>query len=374
MAKDYYEILGVDRGVSQDDLKKAYRKLAMKYHPDRNPGDKEAEEQFKKVSEAYEVLSNEDKRRQYDQVGHDAFTRKGGGSPSGGHTVDPFDLFSQVFSGGGIFDGFFGGGAAGRSGPRSGADLRYDLEVDFEEAVFGTEKSITIPQAVACDRCNGSGSEPGSGKRTCAHCRGQGQVRVAQGFFSVSQPCPHCQGQGEVIEKPCRKCHGEGHVSQRKTIPIRIPAGVDTGMQLRVAGAGQAGRRGGPPGDLRVVIHVRPHDVFTREDDDIFCEIPLPFHVAALGGKVKVPTINGATEIRIPAGTQSGAHFRLREKGIPSLRGYGRGDQHVRVTVEVPVKLSNVQRQKLQEFADSCDDSTNPKWREFLEKAKRFFT
>lgn len=374
MAKDYYETLGVDRGVSQDDLKKAYRKLAMKYHPDRNPGDKEAEEEFKKISEAYEVLGSDEKRRQYDQVGHDAFTRKGGG-PAGGHTVDPFDLFSQVFSGGGIFDGIFGGGGGGgRSGPRPGADLRYDLEIDFEEAVFGTEKSITIPQAIPCDRCSGSGSEPGSGKRTCTHCRGQGQVRVAQGFFSVSQPCPHCQGQGEVVEKPCKKCHGEGHVSQRKTIPIRIPAGVDTGVQLRVAGAGQSGRRGGPAGDLRVVIHVRAHDVFTREDDDIFCDVPLPFHIAALGGKVKVPTINGATEIRIPAGTQSGARFRLREKGIPSLRGYGRGDQHVRVFVEVPAKLNAAQRQKLQDFADSCDEATHPKWREFLEKAKKFLT
>ncbi|MBT7163405.1 MAG: molecular chaperone DnaJ [Victivallales bacterium] len=373
MAKDYYEMLGVDRQASQDDLKKAYRKLAMQYHPDRNPGDEKAEEHFKEVSEAYEVLNDEDKRRQYDQYGHDAFTRKGGG-PSGGHTVDPFDLFSQVFQGGGgIFDGLFGGGG-GRSGPRQGADLRYDLEIDFEEAVFGTEQRVTIPQAVACDRCGGSGSEAGTGKRTCSHCRGQGQVRMAQGFFSVSQPCPHCQGQGEVIEKPCRKCQGEGRVNERKTIPIRIPAGVDTGVQLRVAGAGQAGQRGGPSGDLRVVIHVRPHDIFTREDDDIYCDVPLPFHVAALGGKVKVPTISGATEIRIPAGTQNGARFRLRDKGIPSLRGYGRGDEHVRITVEVPTKLNSAQKEKLQEFADLCDESTNPKWREFLDKAKRFFS
>jgi molecular chaperone DnaJ len=373
MANDYYEMLGVSRSASQDELKKAYRKLAMKYHPDRNPGDKEAEDKFKEISEAYEVLSDEGKRRQYDQYGHEAFTRKGGG-PTSGHNVDPFDLFSQMFGGGGggIFDGIFGGG--GRSGPRQGADLRYDLEIDFEEAVFGTEKRITIPQEVACERCGGSGAEAGTGKRTCPRCQGQGQVRVVQGFFSVSQPCPECQGQGEVIENPCRKCHGEGRVNQRKTIPIRIPAGVDTGVQLRVSGAGQAGRRGGPSGDLRVVIHVRSHDIFTREEEDIFCEVPIPFHIAALGGKVKVPTLNGATEIRIPPGTQSGARFRLRGKGIPSLRGHGRGDQHVRVYVEVPTKLDSAQKEKLQEFADVCVDSVHPKWRAFLDKAKRFFS
>jgi len=368
MAKDYYELLGVPRSASADEIKKAYRKLALKYHPDRNPGDRAAEESFKEISAAYEVLSDEKKRRQYDQYGHDAFTGNRGASPGG----NPFDIFSQVF-GNSVFDTFFGGGQRQRSGPEPGASLRYDLQLEFEEAVFGAEREIMIPRAENCDRCHGSGCEPGTSRRTCHHCRGTGQVTMAQGFFSISQPCPHCRGQGESVDSPCRDCQGAGRVQKRKRIAVSIPPGVDTGMRVRVAGEGEAGVRGGPPGDLIVVIHVREHDIFKREGDDLHCDVPVPFHTAALGGKVRVPTISGAADLTIPAGTQSGRVFRLRDKGVPSARGHGRGDQHVHIMVEVPTNLSATQKQKLREFADTCDDRVFPNLRRFLDHAKKFF-
>lgn len=370
MAKDYYEILSVDRSASADQIKKAYRKLAVKYHPDKNPGDKEAEEKFKEVSTAYGVLSDEKKRQQYDQFGHDAFVNRGGGRQ--GQTVDPFDIFSQVF-GGGMFDSFFGGGAGGGRTQR-GADLRYDMEIEFEDAVFGTDTTVQIPRAVHCEHCGGSGAAPGTSSRTCSQCGGSGQVAMAQGFFSVRQTCPYCRGQGQVVESPCSQCGGEGRVQRRKRIQIHIPAGVDTGSRLRVPGEGEAGPRGAATGDLYVVIHVREHEIFTREGSDIHCEIPVPFATVALGGTVKVPTLSGTAQVKIPAGTQHGAVFRLRGKGVPSVRGGGRGSQHVHIIVEVPTKLNADQREKLQAFDDACSEDSYPRLKKFLAKAKQFFS
>ena len=365
---DYYETLGVPRTASAEEIKKAYRKLAVKYHPDKNPGDKAAEETFKEVSAAYEVLSDADKRAQYDQFGHDAFTRRRG---PGGPTMDPFDVFSQVF-GGSIFDSFFGGGARGSTGPQGGSDLRYDLQIEFEDAVFGAEKEIEIPRAESCDRCGGSGCEAGTSKRRCSQCGGTGQVTMTQGFFSVRQRCPACQGAGEVIDSPCRQCRGEGLVQRQKTLRINIPAGVDTGSRLRLADEGEAGRRGGAAGDLYVVLHVQEHELFKRDGEDLFCNVPVPMQVAVLGGTIKVPTLAGAAELRIPAGTQGGTTFRLRGKGIPSLRGYGRGDLHVRVMVEIPAKLNARQKEKLEEFATAGGEDAYPQKQAFLRKAKRF--
>lgn len=374
MSQDYYELLGVSRNASADEIKKAYRKLAVKYHPDKNPDDKEAETKFKEVSQAYEVLSNESKRQQYDQFGHDAFTQRGGGGYGGAGNVDPFDIFSQVF-GGSIFDSFFGGGGGGRSqnGPRKGSDLRYDMQIDFEDAVFGVEKTVEIPRNDTCEHCHGEGSEPGSSKSTCSHCQGTGQVTVAQGFIRMRQTCPYCHGAGQRIEKPCKKCNGEGRTQKRKRIQIHIPAGVDTGARLRVSNEGEAGVRGGPHGDLYVVLHVKDHDIFRREDDNIICEVPVQFTKAVLGGKIKVPTLSGVAELNIPAGTQHGKTFRLRGKGIPSLRGYGRGDQLVKVQVEIPTHLSDNQKQKLREFEEVCGEDDYPLLKKFLQNAKRFF-
>ncbi len=370
MARDYYEILGVNRSASAEEIKKAYRKLALKFHPDKNPGDHEAEEKFKEASAAYEVLSDDGKRRQYDQFGHDAFTQRGRGG--GAQHGDPFDIFSQVF-GGSIFDNFFGGSGRSQTGPQKGSDLRYDIQVPFEDAVFGADRKIEIPRAETCTRCSGSGCEPGTSRHTCQHCRGTGQTTMAQGFFSVRQPCPYCQGTGEKIEKPCSDCRGEGRVQVRKQIQIHIPAGVDTGSRLRVSGEGEGGVRGGPQGDLYVVIHVKDHELFERDGNDVFCEVPVPFTTAALGGKIKVPTLSGTAELTIPAGTQNASVLRLRGKGIPSLRGYGRGDQHVRILVEIPTKLTPAQREKLEDFASSCDQKAYPRLGDFLKKASKFF-
>ncbi|NOY81808.1 MAG: molecular chaperone DnaJ [Kiritimatiellaeota bacterium] len=371
MPKDYYEVLGVDRSATAEELKKAYRRLAIKYHPDKNPGDKEAEERFKEASEAYQVLSDPAKRSQYDQFGHEAFVsgQHGAGRGAG---FDPFDIFQQVF-GGSFFESFMGGGRS-REAARDGADLRYDLQIDFEEAVFGADKEISIPRAETCTRCKGTGCEPGTSRRRCPQCGGTGQITMAQGFFSIRQRCPVCAGTGEKIESPCRDCRGEGRVQKRKRIQIHIPAGVDTGARLRVAGEGEAGRRGGSRGDLYVVLHVRDHEIFQREDNDLYCEVPVPFTTAALGGTIKVPTVSGTAEVRVPPGTQSGTVFRLRGKGIPSLRGYGRGDQHVRVIVEVPVHLSAKQKEKLREFQEMTADSSYPRMRTFMAKARKFFS
>jgi molecular chaperone DnaJ len=373
MAKrDCYEVLGVERTADADDIKKAYRRLALKYHPDKNPGDKAAEEKFKELGEAYEILSDPQKRAIYDAHGHAAFDRRAGGF-GGGPFHDPFEIFRQVFGGGGIFDDLFGGGRPDVTQPQRGSDLRYDMEIGFEEAARGCEKEITVRKPEACDACEGSGAEPGSRIRTCQTCGGRGQVVNARGIFSIAQTCPRCQGAGRVLEKPCRVCHGQGRRERSSKIKLRIPAGVDTGSRLRSAGNGEAGFRGGPPGDLYVVLHVQAHSIFQRDGDDLLCEVPVSFVQAALGAEIEVPTLDGAATIRVPAGTQPGTMFRVKHKGVKNVQGYGTGDLHVRVNVEVPTHLSSAQKAKLQEFAELCSGKENPLIQSFFEKAKRMF-
>lgn len=374
--RDYYEVLGVSRDVSDEDCKKAYRKLAVKFHPDKNPGDKSAEGKFKELGEAYEVLSDADKRAAYDRYGHSAFHQGGGAGPSAGQGGfhDPSDIFSQVFGGrGGIFDELFGGGRSESGGNATGSDLRFDLELNFEEAVRGCEKKISVSKLDSCSDCNGSGAQSGSGKVTCGTCRGKGRVIRSNGIFSVQQTCPTCNGQGSNIEKPCRKCHGKGQQERRSEITIRIPAGVDTGIRLRQRGKGEAGFRGAPAGDLYVILRVRAHEIFQRDGEDLLCEVPISFVTATLGGELSIPTLNGPMPIKIPAGTQSSTIFRLRGKGVPSLSNSGSGDLHVRVIVEVPVKLSREQRVKLEEFSAICDESVNPRMKNFFDLAKNLF-
>lgn len=380
MAKrDYYEVLGVERRASDEEIKKAYRQLALKYHPDRNPGDKAAEEKFKELGEAYEALSDTQKRSAYDQFGHAAFdARARAGARAGGGFHDPFDIFREVFGGRGtgtIFDEFFGGESRrDPTGAESGADLRYDLEISFEEAARGCEKEISISKADTCDHCHGSGAEAGSGHKPCATCRGAGQVeQVLGGLMRVRQTCPRCGGAGRVVEKPCRTCRGTGRHEQATKVTLRIPAGVDTGNRLRSAGNGESGLRGGPPGDLYVVLHVRPHDIFQRDGDDLLCEVPISFVQAALGAEIEVPTLEGAAHIKVPPGTQSGTIFRLKGKGMRNVQGYGKGDLHVRAAVEVPTKLNPSQRSKLEEFAALCDANVNPRSKSFFERAKELF-
>ena len=371
-SQDYYSILGVSRDATPEQLKKAYRTLALKYHPDRNPDDKEAEEKFKDVNNAYQVLSDPQQRARYDQLGHEAFTHGGG---FGGASVDPMDIFSQFFGGGGfggfdLGDLFGGGGRRSRNAPSRGDDLLYSLEIDFEDAVFGITKTITIPHTEQCEHCHGKGAEPGSDKRTCPTCHGSGQQTSRQGMFMMSQPCRSCHGTGFIIDKPCRDCHGQGQVEKRKKIEVRIPAGIDTGARLRVSGEGNAGSNGGPAGDLYVGITVRPHNVFQRDGANVFCDVPISFTTAALGGSVTVPTVAGPEEIQVPAGTQSNTRFRLRGKGMPNIRGGNRGDEYVRILVQVPTNLSSEQKRLLQEFAEKSDERRqNPGIKDFLDKA-----
>lgn len=375
--RDYYEILGVARDAGADEIKKAYRKLAVKFHPDKNPGDHTAEEKFKELGEAYEALSDPDKRAAYDRYGHAAFSGGGGGGGSrGGGFHDPMDLFSQVFGGafGGGFEEFFGGGSQRRSsGKQRGSDLRYDLEISLEEAARGVEKELEIERSVPCDSCSAKGTKGSGGVKVCSTCGGRGVVARQAGIFIQQSTCPECRGAGETIADPCTSCRGEGRVQRDSRIKLRIPAGVDTGTRLRSSGNGDAGVRGGAAGDLYVFLHVRDHDVFERDGSDLFCEVPLPFSTAALGGELKVPSLDGQSSIKIPAGTQGGTVFRLRDKGMPALSGGRRGDLNVRVQVEVPTKLNSSQQDKLREFAESIGEHNSPMQEGFLEKAKRFF-
>lgn len=373
---DYYETLGVSKSASADEIKKAYRKLAIKYHPDKNPGNKEAEEKFKEVSAAYETLSNPDKRSQYDQFGHDAYTRSGGGANASGFNAQ--DIFSQFFGGGGFggfggFEDLFGGGRrADPNAPQRGEDLRYALEIDFEDAMYGVDKKINVSRYENCTECSGSGCAPGSGKKNCPRCGGRGSINISQGFFSVSQPCPNCSGTGQIIEKPCPKCHGQGRNKVTSPLSIHIPAGMDNNSQLRVPGKGNAGLRGGQAGDVYIITRVRPSKVFEREGTDLLCEVPIPFSVAAIGGEIYVPTISGKTKINVPAGTQSDTVLRLKGKGAPSVRGGGRGDLHIRLIVETPASLSREQRELLEKFNASLNDKNNRLQREFADRAKNF--
>jgi len=386
MAKeDYYALLGVEKSASAEEMKKAYRKKAVQYHPDKNPGNKEAEEMFKKVSHAYEVLSDTDKRAAYDRYGSAAFDGSGGaprgpGGAGGGGFHDPFDIFRDVFGqqgggggGGGIFEEMFGGGGgSGGGGGRDGADLRYDLEITLEEAARGVEKEISFRKAMACERCDGAGAEPGSRRVTCPTCRGQGQVRRSGGIITFTQTCPSCAGAGSKVEKPCTACRGEGRVAKSTKLNVRIPPGVDTGSRLRSSGNGEAGMAGGNAGDLYIVLAVKEHELFERQGEDLFCEIPIKFTLATLGGPIEVPTLFGKGSLKIPVGTQSGTTFRLRDKGMPSLRGGKQGDQLVRVQVEVPQSLTAEQRKILEEFARVSGDAAEPTSKSFFEKAKKW--
>ena len=376
--KDYYEVLGVNRSASDDEIKKAYRKLAVKYHPDKNPGDQEAEEKFKEVSAAFEVLKDSDKRRKYDQFGHDAF--RGGAASAGG--VDPFDLFRDAFGGGGgggfgssIFEDFFGGSPAGSSTEHQrGQDLRVSVEISLAQAAAGVEKEIKYQNHAECSTCSGSGAATGSGNVMCSTCGGIGQVASNQGFISIRRTCPSCSGSGVMIENPCPSCKGEGRKKSPTNIKVNIPKGVEDGNRLCSRGRGDAGPRGGPSGDLYVDVRIKPHDFFDRDEDDLFHEMMIPFTLAALGGAVQAPTLDGKVSLKIPPGTPSNKTFRIKNKGMPNLRSPSRtGDLYARVIIQVPQKLSKEQREKLVEFGKACGDKDLSGEDGFMGKAKRFF-
>ena len=367
--QDYYETLGVSRTATGSELKKAYRKMAMKYHPDRNPDNADAEAHFKEAKEAYEILSDAQKRAAYDQFGH-----AGVDQSAGGHRGAAAGGFSDIF--GDVFNDIFG--ASGRGGRQSyrGADLRYHLDLSLEDAVAGTTEKIRIPVHVECESCEGSGAKKGTEPVTCTTCAGHGQVRMQQGFFQVQQPCPHCGGTGKMINDPCNDCHGEGHIQEHKTLSVKIPAGVDTGDRIRLSGEGEAGTGGAGPGDLYVEVQVLPHDVFTRDGSNIYCDMPISFVTAALGGELEVPTLSGKASLKIPEGTQTGTQFRLRGKGIKSVRGGAVGDLMCRVIVETPVKLSKKQKELLEQFDETLAGSHSkhsPRTSSWLDAVKDFF-
>lgn len=371
--RDLYEVIGVAKDASQEDIKKAYRKLAMKYHPDRNPDDKAAEEKFKEVQAAYEILSDEDKRAAYDRYGHAAF-EQGGGGPGGFGAGAGGASFSDIF--GDVFGDIFGGagGGRGRGGPQRGADLRYTLEISLEDAVKGKKVQIKVPKLETCGTCEGSGAKKGSTPVTCTTCKGQGQVRIQQGFFTLQQTCPACRGAGKTIKDPCPDCRGQGRVQKSKTLSVTIPAGVDTGDRIRLAGEGEAGPMGGPSGDLYVQVSVAAHEFFSRDGNDLHCEVPISFVDAALGGELEVPTMDGRVKLKIPAETQTGKLFRVRGKGVPSVRGGGQGDLICEVVVETPVNLSGKQKELLRAFQDSLEGRDNSPRREgWFDSVKKFF-
>ncbi|MEA3188471.1 MAG: molecular chaperone DnaJ [Chthoniobacter sp.] len=380
--RDYYEVVEVARTATSDEIKRSYRKLAVKFHPDKNPNDAHAEEKFKELGEAYDVLMDADKRAAYDRYGHAAFAQGTAGAGAGGFH-DPFDIFREVFGGqgggggGGIFEQFFGGGGGGaqrdREGRQRGSDLRYDLQIRLEEAALGCEKEIEVSKLDGCTRCSGTGAEAGSRAASCPACGGRGQVISSRGFFQVSQACPRCKGSGQIVEKPCRACAGEGRTENTSRIKLKIPAGIEDGSRLRSSRNGEAGIRGGSPGDLYVVVHVQEHEVFERAEDNLYCEVPVAFSTATLGGDIRVPTLEGQATLKVPAGTQSSTVFKLRGKGMPTLNSSTRGDLMVRLLVEVPTKLNAEQRRKLEEFAGLMAEENSPLHKGFFEKAKEFF-
>ena len=383
MAKrDYYEVLGVSKTASQDEIKKAFRKLALKYHPDRNKGNEEAMNKFKEANEAYSVLSDEQKRQQYDQLGPDPFEQA---QTAGGAGGNPFGGGFGGFGGGGgmedIFDMFFGGQGRGRggreAGPQRGADLRFDMEITFEEAAFGVEKEINLYRDETCDHCHGDGAEPGSKVETCPECHGSGYVRFTQntmfGQMVNERPCSKCHGEGKIISNPCKECRGKGTVKKNKRLKVKIPAGVDNGSRLRVSGEGEAGAKGGQSGDLYVYLYVKPHKFFERDGTTVLCEVPVNIVQATLGAEIKVPTLDGQVTVKVPEGTQPGKVLRLKGKGIPSLRGGQRGDQLVRIKVVVPTKLNEKQKEALRSFGEISKDNISPEEKSFFNKIKNLF-
>lgn len=371
--RDYYEVLGVGRDASERDIKKAYKRLAMKFHPDRNPGDKEAEAKFKEVKEAYEILTDDQKKAAYDQYGHAAFEQGGmGGGGFGGGGADFSDIFGDVF--GDIFGGGRRGG--GQRQAARGSDLRYNLELSLEEAVRGVSRELRIPTLATCDVCSGSGAKKGTSATTCGTCHGAGQVQMRQGFFAVQQTCPTCHGRGKIIKDPCNKCHGDGRVEKSKTLNVKIPAGVDTGDRIRLAGEGEAGEFGAPAGDLYVQVTVREHPIFVRDGNNLYCEVPISFAKAALGGEIEVPTLDGKVNLKIPAETQTGRMFRLRGKGVKSVRSSAIGDLLCKVVLETPVNLSDKQKELLQEFEATLSGEArkhSPKAEGWFDGVKKFF-
>src|SRR5579859_2671414 len=373
--RDYYDVLGVKRDAAEADIKQAYRRLAMKHHPDRNAEDKEAESRFKEAKEAYEVLSDAKKRSAYDQFGHAGVDAHAAGGRGGGPGFDPNDVFGDIF--GDVFGDIFSGGRRGQ-GPRTyrGADLRYGLTLTLEQAVFGDSITLQVPTLVACEVCHGSGAKKGSEAKTCSTCAGRGQVRMQQGFFTVQQPCPRCHGRGKVITDPCTNCHGQGRVEEEKTLSVKVPAGVDNGDRIRLGGEGEAGPNGGPAGDLYVEISVKPHDIFERDGADLACEVPVSFVTVAMGGEVEVPTLDGRVSLKIPAETQTGKVFRLRGKGVKPVRGGAQGDLLCRIEVETPAHLSKEQKEllkKLEQSLEADGDRHSPRRHTWLAGVKHFF-
>ncbi|WP_153916382.1 molecular chaperone DnaJ [Shewanella sp. TC10] len=368
--RDYYEVLGVGRDASEREVKKAYKRLAMKFHPDRNPGDEEAEASFKEVKEAYEILTDANKKAAYDQFGHAGVDPNRGGGGHGG-AGDFGDIFGDVFG-----DIFGGGRRGGQRQAARGSDLRYNLELSLEEAVRGLSKELRIPTLAACDSCDGSGAKKGTSATTCGTCHGQGQVQMRQGFFAVQQACPTCHGRGKIIKDPCNKCHGEGRVEKSKTLSVKIPAGVDTGDRIRLSGEGEAGEFGAPPGDLYVQVSVREHAIFTRDGNNLYCEVPISFSKAALGGEIEVPTLDGKVNLKIPAETQTGRMFRMRGKGVKSVRSHAVGDLLCKVVMETPVNLNEKQKELLREFEATLTGESkkhSPKAEGFFDGVKKFF-
>ncbi len=371
--RDYYEVLGVSRGVDDAELKKSYRKLALEFHPDRNPDDPRAEDKFKEVSEAYAVLANPEKRRAYDRFGFEGLGASGGPGP-GFSDFGDLGNFTDLFND--LFGDVFGGGRAGgrrRGRGQRGADLRYNLEIDLNGVLEGVEAKIKIPKMRGCETCSGSGAKPGTQPESCQRCGGTGQVIFQQGFFRISRPCDQCGGQGETVRHRCGTCRGAGRVEGQQSLTVRVPAGVDDGMRMRLSGEGEAGVAGGPPGDLYVVISVAPHSLFTRDGPDLHCEVPVRFVQATLGTEIEVPTLEGKVDMRIPEGTQSGKVLRLRGKGVPGLNSTSRGDQLVHIFVEVPTKLTERQRELLEKFAEESGDEVSPVTNGFLDKLRKIF-